>query len=150
MDQHSTYMRRCFQLAVKSEGFTKSNPMVGSIIVHNNKIIGEGYHRQFGENHAEVNAINSVKDKTLLPKSTLYVSLEPCAHHGKTPPCAQLIISMKIPRVVLAVRDTNPKVSGKGVEMLKNNGVEVIEGVLEDEARELNRSFFINQLYSRP
>ena len=143
-------MRRCIQLARKGEGFTKSNPLVGSIIVYKNRIIGEGYHRRFGENHAEVNAINSVKDKSLLKQSTLYVSLEPCAHHGKTPPCAELIISNKIPRVVIAIRDPNPKVSGKGVELMKNAGINVIEGILEDEARELNKLFFVNQLYTRP
>ena len=150
MEQNLIFMRRCFQLARKSEGFTKPNPIVGSIVVYNNKIIGEGYHRQFGESHAEVNAINSVKDKSLLPQSTLYVSLEPCTHHGKTPPCAQLIISNKIPRVVLAIRDPNPKVSGKGIEIMRNAGIEVIEGVLEEEARELNKFFFVNQLHSRP
>ena len=118
--------------------------------MHQNRILGEGYHRQFGESHAEVNAINSVKDKSLLQHSTLYVSLEPCAHHGKTPPCVQLIISNKIPRVVIATRDPNPKDSGKGVELMKNAGIEVIEGVLEGEARDLNKNFFVNQLYSRP
>lgn len=150
IEQDLIFMRRCFLLARKSEGFTKTNPLVGSIIVYKNKIIGEGYHRQFGENHAEVNAINSVKDKSLLQHSTLYVSLEPCAHHGKTPPCAQMIISKKIPRVVLAIRDPNPKVSGKGVQLMRNAGIEVVEGVLEDEARDLNKYFFVNQLYSRP
>ena len=150
MEQDLIFMRRCFQLARKSEGFTKPNPLVGSIIVHQNRIIGEGYHRQFGESHAEVNAINSVKDKSLLQHSTLYVSLEPCAHHGKTPPCVQLIISNKIPRVVIATGDPNPKVSGKGVELMRNAGIEVIEGILENEARDLNKNFFVNQLYSRP
>ena len=150
MEQDLIFMRRCFQLARKSEGFTKPNPLVGSIIVHQNRIIGEGYHRQFGESHAEVNAINSVKDKSLLQHSTLYVSLEPCAHHGKTPPCTQLIISKKIPRVVIATRDPNPKVSGKGVQLMRNAGIEVIEGVLEDVARDLNKNFFVNQLFSRP
>ena len=150
MEQNSIFMRRCFQLARKSEGFTKPNPLVGSIIVNKNRIIGEGYHRKFGENHAEVNAINSVKDKSLLQQSTLYVSLEPCAHHGNTPPCAQLIISKRIPRVVLAVRDPNPKVSGKGVELMRNAGIEVVEGVLKEEAFELNKFFFVNQIHSRP
>ncbi len=150
MEQNLILMRRCFQLARKGEGFTKSNPLVGSVIVYKNSIIGEGYHRQYGENHAEVNAINSVKDKSLLKHSTLYVSLEPCAHHGKTPPCVELIISNKIPRVVLAIRDPNPKVSGKGIELMKKAGIEVTEGILEEEARELNKYFFVNQLYSRP
>lgn len=150
MELNPIYMQRCLFLARKSEGFTKPNPMVGAVIVHDNKIIGEGYHRQFGEAHAEVNAINSVKDKSLLLTSTLYVSLEPCAHYGKTPPCAELIVKNKIPRVVIAVRDPNPKVSGKGIDMLKQNGIEVVEGILEEEAIEINRFFFVNQLYSRP
>ena len=150
MDQNLIYMQRCLQLAIKGDGFTKPNPLVGAVIVHKNKIIGEGYHRELGESHAEVNAINSVKDKSLLSQSTLYVSLEPCAHHGKTPPCAEFIISNKIPRVVLAIRDPNPSVSGKGIEIMRNAGIEIIEGVLEKEARELNKFFFINKLYSRP
>lgn len=150
MDQNMVFMQRCLQLARKGEGFTKPNPMVGAIIVYNNKIIGEGYHRHYGESHAEVNAINSVKDKSLLSKSTLYVSLEPCAHHGKTPPCAELIISNKIPRVVLAVRDPNPKVSGKSVEMMISAGIEVTECVMEEESRSLNKFFFVNQELSRP
>lgn len=150
MELNPSYMNRCLFLASKGQSFTKPNPMVGAVVVHKNRIIGEGYHRHFGEAHAEVNAINSVKDHTLLKESTLYVSLEPCAHHGKTPPCAELIISKKIPRVVIAVRDPNPKVSGKGVEMLKKKGIEVVEGILEDEAHDLNRFFFVNQLYSRP
>lgn len=143
-------MERCFQLARKGEGFTKPNPLVGAVIVHNGKIIGEGFHRQFGESHAEVNAIASVKNRSLLSESTLYVSLEPCAHYGKTPPCAELIISNKIPRVVISTGDPNPKVSGRGVEMLRNYGVEVVVGVREKEGRELNRVFFVNQIYNRP
>ncbi|MDD4777550.1 MAG: bifunctional diaminohydroxyphosphoribosylaminopyrimidine deaminase/5-amino-6-(5-phosphoribosylamino)uracil reductase RibD [Fermentimonas sp.] len=143
-------MQRCLFLARKSEGFTKSNPMVGAVIVHENKIIGEGYHRQFGEAHAEVNAINSVKNKSLLQQSTMYVSLEPCAHQGKTPPCAELIIKHKIPRVAIAVRDPNPKVSGKGVAMMIKSGIDIEEGLMEEEAMEINRFFFVNQLLSRP
>jgi diaminohydroxyphosphoribosylaminopyrimidine deaminase/5-amino-6-(5-phosphoribosylamino)uracil reductase len=150
MSSHTTYIQRTLQLARKGEGFTHPNPMVGAVIVHNDKIIGEGYHRKFGEAHAEVNAINAVKDSSLLSKSTLYISLEPCSHYGKTPPCAELIISKKIPRVVIAVADPNPKVSGKGIQMLRNNGVEVIVGTLENEARELNKTFFTNQIYHRP
>jgi|AGTN01.1.fsa_nt_gi riboflavin biosynthesis protein RibD len=150
MALHPIFMYRCLQLARKGEGFTKPNPMVGAVIVHKNNIIGEGYHRQYGGAHAEVNAIASVKDESLLTDSTLYVSLEPCAHHGKTPPCAELIISKKIPRVVVAVTDPNPKVSGKGIEMLRENGIEVTVGLLEEKARILNRFFFVNQLYSRP
>ena len=150
MELNPIYMQRCHFLARKGEGFTKPNPMVGAVIIHNDKIIGEGYHRHFGEAHAEVNAIKSVKNQSLLKDSTLYVSLEPCSHQGKTPPCAELIISKKIPRVVIAVRDPNPKVAGKGVELMKKNGIEVSEGLMEEEAREINRFFFINQLYSRP
>lgn len=143
-------MQRCLQLARKGEGFTKPNPMVGAVVVHNNKIIGEGFHRYYGEAHAEVNAITAVKDPTLLPFSTLYVSLEPCAHHGRTPPCVDLIISKKIPKVVMAILDPNPKVSGKGVQLMREEGIEVTVGVLEEEAREINKIFFINQLYARP
>ncbi|MDO5665155.1 MAG: bifunctional diaminohydroxyphosphoribosylaminopyrimidine deaminase/5-amino-6-(5-phosphoribosylamino)uracil reductase RibD [Bacteroidia bacterium] len=144
------FMHRCLQLAKKGEGFAKPNPMVGAVIVHNGQIIGEGYHRQFGEAHAEVNAIRSVKNPSLLSSSTMYVSLEPCAHHGKTPPCAELIIEKKIPKVIIAVSDPNPKVSGKGVAMLQSAGINVTIGTLQKEAEELNRVFFVNQLYSRP
>ena len=124
--------------------------MVGAVIVHNNTIIGEGYHRKIGEAHAEANAIGAVKDETLLPESTLYVSLEPCAHHGKTPPCADLIVAKKIPRVVVAATDPNPKVSGRGIQLMRENGIDVTVGVLEEEARELNKMFFFNQLHRQP
>ena len=150
MTTDEKFMHRCLQLARKGEGFAKPNPMVGAVIVHDGKIIGEGYHRQFGEAHAEVNAVCSVKNPEWLSSSTLYVSLEPCAHHGKTPPCTQLIIKMKIPRVVVAVSDPNPNVAGKGIEMMRAAGIEVTVGVLEKEAEELNRAFFVNQLYKRP
>lgn len=150
MDQNRVFMQRCFQLALKGEGFTKPNPVVGAVVVHDNKIIGEGYHRHFGGPHAEVNAINSVKNQSLLTESTLYVSLEPCAHQGKTPPCAELIISKKIPRVVIAVKDPNPQVSGRGVKMMREAGIEVVESVLEEEARNINRFFFTSHELSRP
>lgn len=143
-------MYRCLQLAKKGEGFARPNPMVGAVIVHNGQIIGEGYHRQFAEAHAEVNAILSVKDQALLSSSTLYVSLEPCAHHGKTPPCAELIIEKKIPKVVIAVSDPNPKVSGKGIEKMQKAGIDVTIGILQKEAEKLNRVFFVNHLYNRP
>lgn len=143
-------MHRCLQLAKNGRGFTKPNPMVGAVIVYDDKIIGEGYHRQYGEAHAEVNAIRAVKDTSLLEKSTMYVSLEPCAHYGKTPPCAELIVSSKIPKVVIATSDPNPKVAGKGVAILEKNGISVSVGVLENEARELNKIFFVNQLHKRP
>lgn len=150
MELNPLFMERCLQLARKGEGFTKPNPMVGAVVVYDGKIIGEGFHRKYGEPHAEVNAIASVKDQSLLPLSTLYVSLEPCAHHGKTPPCAELIISKKIPRVVVATGDPNPKVAGKGISILRENGVEVVSGFMEKEARDLNKAFFVNQLYKRP
>lgn len=144
------YMRRCLQLAKKGEGATKTNPMVGCVIVHNNTIIGEGYHRMIGEPHAEVNAINSVKENSVLAKSTMYVSLEPCSHHGLTPPCAELIASKKIQRVVVAVTDPDSRVAGRGIELLKKAGTDVTVGVLENEAKELNRFFFVNKAYKRP
>ncbi len=150
MTTDEKFMRRCLQLAQKGEGFTSPNPMVGSVIVHNGKIIGEGYHRQFAGSHAEVNAVLSVKDQGLLSPSILYVSLEPCAHHGKTPPCAELIIEKKIPKVVIAVSDPNPKVSGRGIEKMQKAGIDVTTGILRKEAEELNRAFFVNQLYNRP
>lgn len=150
MTSHKEFMYRCLQLARKGAGSTHPNPMVGAAVVYNNKIIGEGFHRGYGEPHAEVNAIRAVKDPSLLPFSILYVSLEPCSHHGRTPPCAELIISKRIPKVVLATRDPNPKVSGRGINLLKEQGVEVTEGILEEEARKLNRAFFVNQLYQRP
>lgn len=150
MALHTEYMQRCLQLARKGNGSTKPNPMVGAVLVCDNKIIGEGYHRQYGKAHAEVNAIASVKDPSLLSRSTLYISLEPCAHHGRTPPCVELIIEKKIPRVVVATRDPNPKVSGRGIAMMKEQGIEVTVGILEEEAREMNKIFFINQLYNRP
>lgn len=144
------YMWRCLQLASKGKGQVSPNPMVGSVIVCNDKIIGEGFHRVFGSSHAEVNAINSVEDKLLLPKSTLYVSLEPCSHYGKTPPCAELIIKHKIPRVVIACTDPYPEVSGRGIKLLKDMGVNVKVGVLEQEAKVLNSEFFKSQLSDRP
>ena len=144
------YMERSLQLARKGKGSTGSNPMVGAVIVHRDRIIGEGYHRRYGEPHAEVNAIASVRDPSLLSDATLYVSLEPCAHHGKTPPCAALIVSRRIPRVVVAVTDPNPMVSGKGIAMMRAGGVQVTVGMLEQEARMLNGSFFVNQLQKRP
>lgn len=150
MSDDEKYMRRCLQLAANGRGSVAPNPMVGAVVVHNNKIIGEGYHREYGKAHAEVNAINSVKDKSLLPQSVIYVSLEPCSHYGKTPPCSQLIIDSKIPKVVIASLDPYFKVSGRGVNMLKDAGIEVQIGVLEAEALELNKTFFMAQKENRP
>lgn len=143
-------MRRCLQLAANGKGFVSPNPMVGAIVVYKDKIIGEGYHRNYGQAHAEVNAINSVKDRALLKDSTLYVSLEPCSHYGKTPPCAQLIIDNQMPRVVIACLDPYPQVAGRGVRMLQDAGVEVIVGILESKATKLNKEFFTAQTKGRP
>lgn len=144
------YMSRCLQLALNGRGYVSPNPMVGAVVVHSGKIIGEGYHRLYGKAHAEVNAINSVRDKSLLSESTIYVSLEPCSHHGKTPPCAQLIIDSKIPRVVVACLDPYPAVSGRGIGMLQEAGIDVTVGVLQEKAWLLNKEFFTVQTHDRP
>jgi diaminohydroxyphosphoribosylaminopyrimidine deaminase/5-amino-6-(5-phosphoribosylamino)uracil reductase len=144
------YIKRCIQLAKNGLGTTYPNPMVGSVIVYNNKIIGEGWHLKSGEPHAEVNAINSVKDKSLLAKATIYVSLEPCSHFGKTPPCCDLIIKYKIPKVVIGTIDPNSKVSGAGIKRLQENGANVTVGVLEKECNELNKRFFTFHQKKRP
>lgn len=144
------FMRRCLDLAAKAEGMTYPNPLVGSVIVYNNNIIGEGYHLRSGEAHAEVNAINSVRDKDLLKKSILYVNLEPCSHYGKTPPCADLIISSGIPRVVAGTIDTSKKVSGAGIRKIRESGAEVTVGILEEECRRMNRRFFMFHEKNRP
>jgi diaminohydroxyphosphoribosylaminopyrimidine deaminase/5-amino-6-(5-phosphoribosylamino)uracil reductase len=144
------FMKRCLELASKAEGSTYPNPMVGSVIVHNGKIIGEGFHLKAGGPHAEVNAINSVSDKSKLKDSTLYVNLEPCSHFGKTPPCADLIIANSVPRVVIGTPDTSEKVSGQGFARLKNAGCEVITGILEKECRSLNKRFFTFHEKKRP
>jgi len=144
------FMRRCLELASKAEGLTYPNPMVGSVVVYDGKILGEGYHLRSGESHAEVNAINSVSDKTKLKFSTLYVNLEPCSHFGKTPPCADFIISNGIPRVVIGTIDTSEKVSGEGVTRLREAGCDVKSGILEADCRRLNRRFFIFHDKRRP
>ncbi len=150
METDELYMRRCLQLAQQAEGQTAPNPMVGAVLVHNGAIIGEGYHHRCGLPHAEVNAIASVKNPELLPQSTLYVSLEPCSHYGKTPPCAKLIIEKRIPRVVVGMGDPNEKVNGRGIAMLREAGVEVREQVLEQECRWLNRRFITFHTKKRP
>lgn len=134
-------MRRCFELARKGLGMTRTNPLVGSIIVHENRIIGEGYHHEFGGPHAEVNAIRSVKNQSLLPDSTLYCSLEPCAHHGKTPPCSNLIRQKGIKRVVISNSDPFPSVNGEGIRYMKEAGIDVDTDCLAEEGYQLNRRF---------
>ena len=143
-------MRRCIELAKNGFGTTYPNPMVGSVIVYDNKIIGEGWHQKSGESHAEVNAIRSVKDKSLIEKSTIYVSLEPCSHFGKTPPCSDLIILNKIPNVVIGTVDSNIKVAGDGIKKLIESGAKVTVGVLEAECYELNKRFFTFHEKKRP
>jgi diaminohydroxyphosphoribosylaminopyrimidine deaminase/5-amino-6-(5-phosphoribosylamino)uracil reductase len=144
------YIQRCIDLARKGIRSVAPNPMVGCVLVVNNKIIGEGYHQFFGGPHAEVNAINNVLNTKALKKATLYVSLEPCSHMGKTAPCADLIIKKGIQNVVIGTRDPNPLVGGKGIEKLKNAGIEVEEGVLQDQCLELNKRFFTFHEKRRP
>ncbi|WP_424963042.1 bifunctional diaminohydroxyphosphoribosylaminopyrimidine deaminase/5-amino-6-(5-phosphoribosylamino)uracil reductase RibD [Ekhidna sp.] len=146
----SRYMQRALALAELGRGHVSPNPMVGCVIVHREKIIGEGYHQKYGEAHAEVNAIASVKDHSLLTECTAYVTLEPCAHQGKTPPCADLLIEKKLKRVVVACRDPFDQVDGKGIEKLEKAGIEVTIGVLEKEAQELNKRFFTSIQKERP
>ena len=143
-------MQRCLKLALKGLGNVSSNPMVGCVIVHDNKIIGEGFHQKYGSPHAEVNAIDSVKNKSLLSKSTLYVNLEPCSHFGKTPPCCNLIIEKKIPNVVIGCLDTFSKVSGKGAQRMKDANIKVDIGCLENKCRKLNKRFFTFHEKNRP
>lgn len=143
-------MRRALELAEFGRGFVSPNPMVGCVIVHEDQIIGEGFHQLYGGPHAEVNAINSVKNTELLSESTVYVSLEPCAHWGRTPPCANLLVDKGIKKVVIAALDSNPLVGGKGIDILRRAGIEVITGVLEKEARLQNRRFFTQIEKKRP
>lgn len=150
MDSDERYMRRVMELAMLGSGNVSSNPMVGCVIVKDGEIIGEGYHERFGQPHAEVNAIQSVQDKSKLEGATLYVNLEPCSHYGKTPPCSNLIIEHKIARVVFATIDPNPLVAGAGFEFLMSNGIEVIQGVLEEEGKELNCRFLTFMEKKRP
>ena len=143
-------MQRCLDLAQKGLGETYPNPMVGAVIVHKDTIIGEGWHQKAGLAHAEVNAINSVSDKALLSKSTLYINLEPCSHSGKTPPCVQIIKKFKIPRIIIGSIDPNPKVAGKGIKALKKFGCIVTQGVLKKKTDFLNRRFFTFHQKKRP
>ena len=148
-------MARCIELAMLGLGSVSPNPMVGAVIICDDRIIGEGFHMKFGEAHAEVNAIKNVYDifpdaEKLLKRSILYVNLEPCAHFGKTPPCADIIISNNIPTVVVGCRDPFTQVNGKGIERLKNAGIEVLEGVMESDCLELNKRFYTRVLRQRP
>lgn len=150
MTKDEKYIARCIQLAKNGLCNAAPNPMVGAVIVHNDTIIGEGYHIRCGEAHAEVNAVRSVKDKSLLKESTIYVSLEPCSHHGKTPPCADLIINKGIPRVVVGCQDPFSLVAGRGIAKLREAGIEVKVGVLEEECRQLIRRFVTFNTLRRP
>lgn len=150
MKTHEHFIDKCIRLARKGALDVSPNPMVGCVIVNDGEIIGEGYHKEYGKNHAEVNAINSVNDKSVLKNSILYVNLEPCCHHGKTPPCTDLIIKYNIPKVVIGCIDTFSKVSGQGIKKLKDNSVEVIYGVLEKDCIELNKRFFCYHIKKRP
>ncbi|MGZ3833997.1 MAG: bifunctional diaminohydroxyphosphoribosylaminopyrimidine deaminase/5-amino-6-(5-phosphoribosylamino)uracil reductase RibD [Mucilaginibacter sp.] len=155
MTLHEKYMQRCIELAELGTGSVSPNPMVGAVIVHEGSIIGEGYHQQYGQPHAEVNAINQVLTRfahagELLRNATIYVSLEPCAHYGKTPPCADLIIKHRIPKVVVGCRDPFDQVNGKGIEKLTEAGIEVICGIMDVECKWLNRRFFTRIQKKRP
>ncbi len=150
MNTHEFYINRCLQIAKNGLGSTQPNPMVGSVIVHNNQIIGEGFTSKYGSHHAEVNAIASVKDKTLLNQSTIYVTLEPCAHYGKTPPCSDLIIQHKIPNVVIGCIDDYKEVAGKGIKKLKEAGIHVTVGVLANACKLHHKRFFTFHNRKRP
>jgi diaminohydroxyphosphoribosylaminopyrimidine deaminase / 5-amino-6-(5-phosphoribosylamino)uracil reductase len=147
---HEKYMKRCLELAMQGMSNVAPNPMVGCVIVYDGKIIGEGYHKQYGSAHAEVNAINSVIDKSLLSKAILYVNLEPCSHSGKTPPCTDLLIQHKIKEVVISNTDPNPLVSGNGIKKLTDAGIKISQGILEREGNSLNKRFFTFHQKKRP
>jgi len=150
LTDHETYMQRCLQLAALGLGTTRPNPSVGCVIVHKNRIIGEGFTSPYGGSHAEVNAIESVVDKSLLKESILYVTLEPCSHHGKTPPCSDLIIEHGIPEVFIGTTDTSSKVAGKGIEKLKESGCRVIKGILEKDCKAHHKRFLTFHDKKRP
>lgn len=150
MSIHETYIKRCIQIGKLGLGTTRPNPMVGSVIVYENEIIGESFTSAYGGNHAEVNAINSVENKSLLKEATLYVTLEPCSHYGKTPPCSDLIIKHEIPKVVIGCIDDNPAVAGKGIKKLKESGCEVTVGILEAECKKHHKRFFTFHNKKRP
>jgi len=147
---HEKYIKRCIEIAKNGLGTARPNPMVGSVIVHEDVIIGEGYTSTYGGNHAEVNAIHSVQDKSLLKQATLYVTLEPCSHYGKTPPCSDLIITHNIPKIVIGCVDDNKKVAGQGIERLRKAGCHVIVGVLENACKEHHKRFLTFHNKKRP
>jgi len=151
-DHHldEVFMQRALDLASLGLGTVSPNPMVGSVVVHEGKIIGEGWHKKYGEAHAEVNAVESVENKSLLKESTVYVNLEPCSHFGKTPPCADMLISKQVKKVVVANLDSNPLVAGNGIKKLRAEGIEVITGILEKQGKELNKRFFTYMEKQRP
>ncbi len=144
------FMQRCMELAALGRGYVSPNPLVGCVIVHNDRIIGEGWHKKFGEAHAEVNAVAAVGNQELLKESTVYVNLEPCSHFGKTPPCVDLLIRHQVKKVVIANLDTHPKVLGEGIKKLREVGIEVITGILDKQGRELNKRFFTDVEKNRP
>ncbi len=147
---HEKYMKRCLELAAKGLGRVVPNPLVGCVVVHSDRIIGEGFHQEYGKAHAEVNAIAGVKNQQQLKESTLYVNLEPCSHQGKTPPCSQLIVEKEIPNIVIGTTDTNPLVAGRGIEALKAAGRNVTTEILQQECLHLNRRFFTFHQEKRP
>ena len=150
ISEKEKYMRRCLELAGQALGNTYPNPMVGAVLVHNGRIIGEGYHHEAGKPHAEINAINAVENKSLLKESTLYVNLEPCSHYGKTPPCTLAITQYRIPHVVIGTADPDARVNGNGIHRLQEAGCRVETGVLEKECKHLNRRFFVRHTMHRP
>ena len=150
MNIHEKYINRCIQLGKNASPSASPNPIVGCCIVNDNTIIGEGFTSAYGGNHAEVNAINSVKNKELLKSASLYVTLEPCSHFGKTPPCADLILKFKIPKVYIGIKDPNPKVSGSGIKKLKESGVEVMVGILTEDCKTHHKKFLVTVKKKRP
>jgi diaminohydroxyphosphoribosylaminopyrimidine deaminase / 5-amino-6-(5-phosphoribosylamino)uracil reductase len=150
MDNHQKFMFRALELAELGRGATSPNPMVGCVIVHEGQVIGEGYHELYGGPHAEPNAIHSVQNQGLIPESTVYVTLEPCAHWGKTPPCANLLVEKQVKKVVVGALDSNPLVGGKGIQILRDAGIEVETGILADKIRNQNRRFFTYMEKKRP
>lgn len=150
LESDQFYMNRCIELALKGRGYVAPNPLVGAVIVIDNEIISEGFHQKYGESHAEVNAISKIEDKDILKKATIYINLEPCAHFGKTPPCATLLINSQFKRVVIGMLDPNPLVSGKGLKMLQQANIETTVGILESECKKINRRFITLHSKKRP